>query len=198
MSSTLSTDASAAASPLNVLNGYNTNSSSSPATSLRLHGGGPDRRDAEMHERIVRNLARQQQYQFHDAPHIDNPHPRPTEDRPMLTADAQAVYQQQLERLGIGHLAADTAPGREPSRPRQAFARYYQELMGSLRWSDSKRSSEESVDFDAMLETPFIRDNEDEDEPPPPISPAQRSAENTRESETRKEKRWFRRRGTSE
>ena len=100
--------------------------------------------------------------------------------------------------MGIGHLAADTAPGREPSRPRQAFARYYQELMGSLRWSDSKRSSEESVDFDAMLETPFIRDNEDEDEPPPPISPAQRSAENTRESETRKEKRWFRRRGTSE
>jgi uncharacterized protein with LGFP repeats len=90
--------------------------------------------------------------------------PAPTTDQSLLKPAAHVTYAEQLEDARVGHLADSTArdiarrnsgPG---ARARQAIARRYQELMGSL--SFGRRGStlqEDSDDFDeSMFEQAFI------------------------------------------
>ena len=136
-------------------------------TSLRLTGGGGPNRAPLYHE----------------------DQPAPDSDTALLTQAAHNVIALQLAEAGMGHLAdngpeAATMNPRPGSRARRAFARHYQGLMQSLRFSGQRRASQASsegrVSFDdAMLEQAFIPD-----EPTDDIQKSKddiRSAENTQQ-----------------
>jgi hypothetical protein len=135
-----SLDATSASPPADQYESARTSTSSvaSNAT-LRLSGGGSE------------------QHTFHDD------EPVADVDRALLNPAAHEVVAAQLESVGMGHIADSTraAPAnlnRGGSRARSAFARHYQQLMRSFRFSDP-RSSQQDVDssFDnALFVHPFI------------------------------------------
>ena len=148
--SMLSKDSSSVDSvQVSVENYASARTSNTSGSSLRLSGGGGTK----------------------SAYHGDEP--RPDVAHAMLTPAAHQVIFDQLAHAGVAHLANPTRDTKAPThgvsaRARSAFARHYQELMHSLRFTNVDRRSSlgerDSFD-DSLFDIPFIGD-----EPVPPTN----------------------------